>query len=126
MQRRRRALRHAAPTVPVVDDGYLDMPNWGSQEARVLASQEAQKSAFNDIADFISNRIVSDNSLGNATKVALYAAAQERFRHRLDPFTIRKLVDATILQEKCRREDIARYRAASARAKTVVSSGRTA
>ena len=105
------------PAVPVVDDGSLDFPNEGSQEARILVMQEERKAAQNDVSDFVAPYLVSVERFGNALKMQLYAAAVARFRHRLDPQMIRALVDATILQEECRREEIAVYRRDEARKK---------
>ncbi len=121
LARRRYASRS---TVPVVDDGSLSFPNAGSQEVRVLAQLEERKSVMNDVADYVTPYVLSEPNISNALKMQVYQAAIARFRHRLSPDMIRKLVDATILQENCRREEIAAYRRAKARKKREASSAR--
>jgi hypothetical protein len=120
------ALHHVIPVFN--DPNYVEEPlsRWGQEMVDRLRKDEQKRDFFNVVADWAIYQFQSLNEVTNAVRMRLYTQGIERFRGRASPEVIRTIIDATILQERCRQQEVAAHRAKEAREKAARSAKRTA
>lgn len=84
-------------------------------EIHDLHLRERAHQECHEVADFVSNRLVSVEAIGNPQRMAIYREAIEHFRVRMPTEVIRRFTDAAIAAELHCRAEIAVERRKMAR-----------